>query len=436
MSAFEDSPMPIIASGRGCRLTDIDGKDYLDALSGLFVVQAGYGRAEIAAPASAQAEDLAYFPLWGYAHEPAIRLAERLANLAPGDINRVFLTVSGSESVETALKMARQYHRLRGQVGRYKVISRAVAYHGVSLGALSVTGVPQLRAPFEPLLEGFHKTPNTNPFRPPLPGLAGTDLTDYLISALEQTVVAEGPDTIAAIVMEPLQNAGGCFVPPPGYFQRVRELCDRYGILLVSDEVICAFGRLGHYFGCERYGYQPDIITTAKGITSGYTPLGAVLTSDRVMEPFLGEGEMFTHGLTFGGHPVSCAVALANLDVFERESLCDAVLKNERALRDALCGLMDMDLVGDVRGDGYFWAIEMVPGTPDRQFTAEQKRRLVRGIVTPELRAHGLIARADDRFDPVIQFAPPLIAGPEEFDEIADKVRRTLDKVDLAELLA
>lgn len=427
MGSYPALELPIIKSGNGCVLTDVDGRQYLDALSGLFVVQAGYGRGDIAQAGADQGAELAYFPLWSYGHEPAIRLAGRLAELAPGDLNRVFFTSSGSESVETALKMIRQYHRLRGDMGRYKVISRSIAYHGVTMGALSVTGVPQLRTPFEPLLEGFHKTPNTNPFRPIIPGLEGTDLTDYLLAAMEETIVAEGPQTVGAIILEPLQNAGGCFVPPPGYFQRVRALCDKYGILLVSDEVICAYGRLGHYFGCERYDYLPDIITTAKGLTSGYSPLGAVIATDRMIEPFLADGESFAHGLTFGGHPVSCAVALANLDVLEAEDLCGNVLRNQGSLQAALESLYDLDLVGDVRGDGYFWAIELVADkTTNAQFSTDEKRHLIRGLVVPALREQGLIARADDRFDPVIQFAPPLIAGENEFDQIASKVRQAL----------
>jgi adenosylmethionine-8-amino-7-oxononanoate aminotransferase len=421
-----DTPVNVIARGKGCTLWDINGHELLDGLSGLFTVQVGHGRADLAEAARAQAETLDYFPIWTYAHPPAIELAARLAQLAPGDLNRVFFTTGGSEAVESAWKLARQYFRAIGQSQRHKVIARRTAYHGTTLGALAITGVPGLRTPFEPLTPGTSHVANTNRRRHPL----GDDEKAFmlaLVDELEDRILFEGPDTVAAVFLEPVQNAGGCLVPPEGYFPSVRELCDRYGVLLVSDEVICAFGRLGTMFGCERYDYLPDIVTCAKGLTSGYSPLGAVLCRDFLAEPFLEHRASFAHGLTFGGHPVSCAVALANLDVFEREAVLDNVVSREAGFRDRLEALREVPIVGDVRGAGFFQALEMVPDqTSDVRFTSEQSEELLRGFLLPHFYAAGLIARADDRGDPVVQLAPPLIAGDAELDRIAEVLRDVL----------
>ena len=239
----------------------------------------------------------------------------------------------------------------------------------------------------------------------------------------------EGPSSVAAIFVEPVQNAGGCFPPPPGYFQRVREICDQYGVLLVSDEVICAFGRLGSWFGAERYGYVPDMITCAKGLTSGYSPLGALLVSDRIMEPFLTGEASFSHGFTFGGHPVSTAVALANLDLFEKEDLIGNANRRAADFRAVLEGLRDLPIVGDVRGDGYFYGIEMVKDKATKEsFDEAESERLLRGFLSPALYDAGLVCRADDRGDPVIQLAPPLVCEQEHFNFIGDVLRSVLSQ--------
>jgi adenosylmethionine-8-amino-7-oxononanoate aminotransferase len=414
-----DSPVNVIARGKGCNLWDARGHRLLDGLSGLFTVQVGHGRSDLAEAARIQAETLDYFPLWTYAHPPAIELAARLASLAPGDLDRVFFTSGGSEAVESAWKLARQYFRAVGQGQRHKVIARHTAYHGTTLGALAITGVPALRTPFEPLTPGASHVANTNRRRHPL----GDDEKAFMLALtdeIEERILFEGPDTVAAVFLEPVQNAGGCLVPPDGYFARVREICDRYGVLLVSDEVICAFGRLGTMFGCERYDYLPDIITCAKGLTSGYSPLGAVICREFLAEPFLAEKASFAHGITFGGHPVSCAVALANLDVFEAERVLDNVLDHEAGFRERLERLRDVPIVGDVRGAGYFQALEMVPDqSSDARFTADEREELLRGFLLPRFYEAGLIARADDRGDPVVQLAPPLVARDGELDELA-----------------
>ena len=427
LAAFGDADLPIIVRGENCHVWDQHGKRYLDALSGLFTVQVGHGRAELAEAARRQASTLAYFPLWSYGNEPAIELAARLASLAPGSLERVFFTTSGSEAIEAAWKLARQYFRAVGQPGRTKVISRNYAYHGTTLGALSITGIPALRTPFEPLVPGALKVQNTNRYR--CLDCAHLDAcTLRCADDIEQTIVMEGADTVAAVVLEPVQNTGGALVPPEGYFARVREICDRHGVLLVSDEVICAFGRLGHWFGSERYGYEPDIITFAKGVTSGYAPLGGMIASERLVEPFLHESSVFMHGMTFGGHPMAAAVALANLDVMGSEDLCGRVLANEDAFGAQLDRLRDLPIVGDIRGAGYFRQIELVADqATKRTFDAEECELLLRGVVSPGLYAAGLICRADDRADPVIVLAPPLTAGEEEFAFIADTLHVVLE---------
>jgi adenosylmethionine-8-amino-7-oxononanoate aminotransferase len=425
MGAYNDgAEIPIIVKGDGCYVWDEHGNKYLDGLSALFCVNIGHGRTEVAQAGADQAKELGFFTTWSYAHPPAIELAARLASIAPGDLNRVFFTSGGSESVETALKLARQYHRLRGNPNKHKVVAREIAYHGATLGALSATGITPLRQPFEPFTPGGCHVPNTNMYRLP-PGYGAENLAEAVAHRIE----FEGPDTVAAVIMEPVQNGGGCFTPPEGYFQRVREICDEYDVLMISDEVICAFGRLGYYFGAEKYGYEPDIITTAKGLTSSYAPMGAVIASDSVIEPFLEGTNSFAHGITWGGHPMCAAVAMANLDVFENEGLLDHVRENESSFRAMLESLRDIEIVGDVRGTGYFFALELVKDRDTKQsFSHEESESLLRGYLSGELFKRGLICRADDRGDPVIQLSPPLIAGPEHFEEMESILRPVLEE--------
>jgi adenosylmethionine-8-amino-7-oxononanoate aminotransferase len=414
--------IPIIVRGEGCYVYDEHGNRYLDGLSALFCVNIGHGRADIAQAGADQARELGFFTNWSYAHPPAIELAARVASLAPGDLNRVFFTSGGSEAVESALKLARQYFKLRGKPTKTKVVAREIAYHGTSLGALSATGITDLRQPFEPLTPGGVHVPNTNTYRLP-DGMP----VEQLVETIAERIEFEGPDTVAAVILEPVQNAGGCFTPPPGYFQRVREICDEYDVLLVSDEVICAWGRLGEWFGALRYDYRPDVITTAKGLTSAYAPMGAVIVSDRVAEPFMSGTHSFTHGFTFGGHPVCAAVALANLDALESEGVLDNVRAHQSDFRAMLDSLCDLPIVGDVRGAGYFHAIELVKDRETKEsFSDEESETLLRGFLSTELYRRGLICRADDRGDPVIQLSPPLIAGPEQFEEIEGILRPIL----------
>ncbi|MGE5290487.1 MAG: aspartate aminotransferase family protein [Micromonosporaceae bacterium] len=428
MSSYADSDVPVIVRGSGPYVFDQRGKRYLDGLSGLYVSQIGHGRKDVAEAAARQAAELAYFPLWSYAHPRAIELAQRLAERAPGDLDRVFFTTSGSEAVESAWKLAKQYFKAVGQPARYKVISRDIAYHGTSMGALAITGLSDIKIPFEPLPPGGVRVPNTNFYR--APEFVADDWAAFgrwAADEIERAILREGPESVAAVFLEPVQNSGGCFPPPPGYFRRVREICDAYGVLLVSDEVICAFGRLGYYFGSERYGYQPDIITFAKGVTSGYAPLGGMLASDRLMEPFTHGTATFLHGVTFAGHPVSTAVALANLEVFEKEALLENVRANEAAFRATLEKLGDLPIVGDVRGDGYFYGIELVKDKATKTtFDHGESERLLRGFLSQALFDAGLICRADDRGDPVVQLAPPLVCTQEHFDEMEQILRSVL----------
>lgn len=420
--------MPLIVKGEGHKIWDSHGREYIDGLAGLFVVQVGHGREELAEAAAKQARELAFFPLWSFAHPRAVELADRIAAMAPGDLNRVFFTTGGGEAVESAWKLAKQYYKLTGKPNKHKVISRAVAYHGTPQGALSITGIPPLKEMFEPLVPGAHKVPNTNFYR--RPDYLGDDekaFGRWAADRIAEAIEFEGPDTVAAVFLEPVQNAGGCFPPPPGYFERVREICDEYDVLLVSDEVICAFGRVGEMFGAAEFGYQPDIITCAKGMTSGYSPIGAMIASDRLFEPFKSGTTAYAHGYTFGGHPVSSAVALANLDIFEREGLTDHVQQNAPAFRSTLEKLLDIPIVGDVRGHGYFYGIELVKDRETKEtFNDAESERLLRGYLSGALWEAGLYCRADDRGDPVIQLAPPLIIGQTEFDDIEQRLRSVL----------
>ena len=411
--------------GEGCYVWDRAGNRYLDGLSGLFTVQVGHGRRELAAAASEQMSTLAYFPIWSYATEPALALAERLTGMAPGDLDRVFFTTGGSEAVDTAWKLARQYFKAVGQPDRTKVISRDLAYHGTTMGALSITGLPAIKEPFEPLVPGAVKVRHTSSFR------SGHDFdeewAEICARDIEDRILMEGPDTVAAVYLEPVQNTGGTLPPPPGYFARVREICDRHGVLLVSDEVICAFGRLGEWFGSDRFGYRPDMITFAKGVTSGYSPLGGVLVSDRLAQPFVEAHSTFLHGITFGGHPVSCAVAMANLDLMEHEDLLGNVSRRASGFQERLEGLLDLPIVGDVRGDGFLRTVELVrdPDTLET-FTDEECAWLLKGQISHRLFESGLMCRSDDRSDPMILLSPPLISGDDELDLIESVLRSVL----------
>ena len=419
MGGYADAEIPIIVRGDGCYLEDAHGRRYLDALAGLFAVQIGYSHGEeIGEAAAAQMRELPFYTNWSYAHPRAIELAAEVASLAPGDLNRVFFCSGGSEAVESAWKLARQYHAVRGE-RRWKAISRRIAYHGTTMGALSINGIAALRNPFEPLVPDVLHVRNTNRYHRP-PEESEEEFTAFLLEDLESTIEQAGPGTVAMVIMEPVQNAGGAFTPPEGYWAGVREICDRYGILLCADEVITGFGRVGSWFASERYDIRPDIVTSAKGLSSAYASIGAVIARDAVMEPFLEAQRMYTHGITFGGHPVQAAIALKNIEIMKRERIVEGVAEQQDAFRSTLAQLLDLPIAGDLRGTGYFYALELVKDKETRgSFSEEECETLLRSFLSHALFERGLICRADDRGDPVIQISPPLVAGQAEFDEIA-----------------
>ena len=418
MGGYAAAELPVIVRGEGCYLEDANGKRYLDALAGLFAVNIGYSYGdEIGQAAHEQMRELPFYTNWSSAHPRAIELAATVAELAPGDLTRVFFVSGGSEAIESAWKLARQYHTARGE-RRWKAISRNVAYHGTTMGALSINGIPALRTPFEPLVPSVAHARNTNRYHRP-PEETEEQFTRFLLDDLEHVIDAEGADTIAVVIMEPVQNAGGAFTPPAGYFRGVREICDRHGILLCADEVITGFGRIGHWFACEKYDVQPDLVTCAKGLSSAYASIGAVITTDKVMEPFLEEKSMFSHGITFGGHPVMCAIALKNIEIMKRDRIVDGVRENENMYRSTLEQLLELPIAGDLRGAGCFYALELVKDKETKEgFSDEESETLLRGFLSPQFFERGLICRSDDRGDPVVQISPPLIAGQAEFDEM------------------
>ena len=418
MGAYADHDVPVIVRGDGCYVYDEHGKRYLDGLAALFCVNAGHGRAELAEAAERQIKELAYYTNWSYAHPRAIELAAEIASVAPGDLNRVFFCSGGSEAVESAWKLAREYHAARGE-RRWKAIARRIAYHGTTMGALSINGIAALKTPFEPLVPDTLHVHNTNRYHRP-PEETEAEFTAFLLEDLASMIEHAGPDTVAMVIMEPVQNAGGAFTPPEGYWAGVREICDRHGILLCADEVITGFGRVGAWFASERYDIRPDLITSAKGLSSAHASIGAVIATDRVMEPFLEGTAMYTHGITFGGHPVQAAIALKNIEIMRRERLVEHVAAEQDPFRTTLAQLLELPIVGDLRGTGFFYALELVKDKETREtFSEEECESLLRGFLSPRLFEAGLICRADDRGDPVVQISPPLVAEQAQFDEIA-----------------
>jgi adenosylmethionine-8-amino-7-oxononanoate aminotransferase len=428
MSAYSESEIPIIERGEGCHVFDLEGRRYIDGLSGLYCVNLGHSYGDrIGDAAAAQMRRLPYTSNWTVAHPPGIELAARLAELSPPGLDRAFFTSGGAESVESAWKLAVQWHAANGEPGRRKVIARQDAYHGVTTGALAITGIEECRAPFEPLGIPVVHVSNTSAYRHPQGDDEGRMLT-ALLDEIEDLIEAEGAETIAMLIAEPVQNAGGSIVPPPGYWQGLRAICDRHGILLCADDVICAFGRIGHWFGIERFDCVPDLILFAKGLTGAHFAMGGMLISDRVAAPFLDGRSDYLHGYTFGGHPVGAAVALATIETIESEGVLENVRANEPVAAAALDGLRDIPIVGDVRGAGHFWGIELVRDQETREsFDGPAADWLLKDVLSEELWNRGLICRLDDRSEPVVQIAPPLVASPELIEEIVAILRAGLE---------
>ena len=421
--------IPMITKASGHHFWDANGKKYFDGIASLFTVNAGHGREKLAEAAAKQMKQLDYFPIWSHVHPTAAELAERVLSYAPKSLNRVFFTTGGGEANETAWKLAKQYFKLTGKPGKHKVLTRAVAYHGTSHGALSLTGIPAMKKQFEPLVPSTFRVPNTNWYRNEENFDDEEAFAIWAANRVEEMILFEDPDTVAAFFMEPVQNSGGCFTAPKIYYRLVREICDKYDVILVADETIDGFGRIGTMFASEFYDFEPDMLVCAKGITSGYAPLGALMMNERFFEPFKHGTTLFPHGYTFAGHPVSCAVALANLDIFDEEDLVGNVARNAPAFRATLDKLRDLPIVGDVRGEGYFWAIELVKDKHTKEtFNDIESEKLLRGILSHRMFEEGLYCRSDDRGDPVVQLAPPLTIGQAEFDEIEQILRGCLDE--------
>ena len=427
MARLRTRDVPMLVRGEGCYVFDEHGAAKIDGLSGLYCTNIGHSfGAELGQAAYDQMVELPYTTNWTTAHPRSVELAAKIADLAPAGLSRSFFVSSGSEAVESAWKLARQFHAANGEPQRRKAISRRIAYHGTTLGALSFTGIPSSRAPYEPLGVPTAFVSNTNRFRHPL----GDDEDAFcaaLLEEVERTIEFETPESIAMLIAEPVQNAGGSIVPPRGYWAGLRKLCDRHGILLCSDEVICAWGRLGSWFGAARLDYVPDLLTFAKGVTSAHVPLGGVIISDRVAEVFLDGRALYAHGATFGGHPVAAAVALKNIEIMERERVLENVQHNEPWLGEQLGALLELPIVGDVRGMGHFWALELVRDKETAQsFTPDEQAWLLRDFLSERLYERGLLCRLDDRGDPVVQLAPPLVADSELLGKIVDILGTTL----------
>ncbi|WP_449283850.1 aspartate aminotransferase family protein [Leucobacter sp.] len=431
-SKYRDDELPVFVRGEHCSVFDESGRRFFDGLAGLFCVQLGYTHgAEVGDAVREQLAALPYQTTWSVTHPPAALLAQKIAQLAPGDLNRVFFASGGGESNEAAIKLARQYQQTIGQGSRHKFIARRVAYHGTSFGAMSLNGMTAVRSMFEPLMSGVRHTHNTKRYRRP-EGETPEQTTAFLLGELESLIVQEGPDTIAAIIMEPLQNAGGSLKPPtPEYFAGVRALCDKHGILMIADEVITGFGRLGRWFGSQHYDFQPDMIVFAKGIASAYMPLGGVIASDRIIETVLdGPVGMFNHALTYGGHPVACAAALKNLEIMEREGVVENVAELSPYLEERLTGVArkHAKIVGDFRGDGFHRSFELVTDHVAKRWEAEpiSAGDFVGRYLNPALAEVGLICRVaiDAEGNPLVQVSPPLVMTRDDIDELADLLDR------------
>lgn len=424
MGEYTQAGSKMIVSGRGCDVVDHRGRHFIDGLSGLFCTNLGHGfGAEVGAAAQAQLAELPFTPTWYLAHPSVARLADKLTSLAsPLGMERVFFTNSGSEAVESAWKLIRQWHAANGQPQRTKAIARRLAYHGTTLGALSFTGLTDCRTPFEPLAVNTTFVSNTNAYRHPQ-GHDPIALTAALLAEVEDAITFAGPDQVAMLIAEPVQNSGGAFVPPPGYWAGLRDLCDRYGIILVADETITAFGRVGEWFASSLFDGRPDIITFAKGATAGHAPLGGMLMTSRMAAPFVTGGETYMHGLTYGGHPLTTAIALKAIEIYEREGVLDNVRALEPRFRAGLEELRRIPLVGDVRGMGFFWALELVKDRETRElFASDEADWLLRTELSAHMDELGLLCRLDDRGEPVIQLSPPLVADERTLDRIVDIV--------------
>jgi adenosylmethionine-8-amino-7-oxononanoate aminotransferase len=414
---FESDHLRVFDRGDGARLYDIHGREYLDGIAGLWVVNAGHGRREIADAYAEQAARLGYASSMTYTTTPAVRLAEKLAEITPGDLSRVFFVSGGSEAVETAMKIAKQVQAMRGFPKRYKIIARRRSYHGMTHGAMSLTA-SRNETWFGPFMYGVYHVPHPDRYRSDF-GLEGEEADLMAARYVEQEIVNQGPESVAAVIGEPVSTAAGVHVPSPKYWQTLREICDRHGVLLIADEVINGFGRSGTMFATEQFGFVPDIMTMAKGLSSGYAPIAAAIVREPIFDVFKENREaIMGHLITFGGHPAACAAALKNLEIFEREDLVGQSAEKGQYLKARLEELRAHPTVGDVRGLGLMCAIDLVKNKATRESWAKGSPFTARlGELTLDM---GFITRVWD----VMHFAPPLVATEAEIDrmvEIADE---------------
>jgi len=417
--------MLIFTKGDGCYLTDISGRTYLDALSGgAFVTNIGHGRKEVAEAYAAQAAELAYVTPYNFAAPPTIALADKIAELAPGDLNRTFFTSGGSEAVETALKIARQYHWLNGEPKRSKVISRRGSYHGATYYGMSISGASHdfNSKIFEPLAPGCIQVPWHNCYRCEY-RLTYPSCDLLCAHMLERAIVHEGPETVAAIIAEPVPAAATIHIPPAEYLPMLRRIADKYGILLILDEVINGFGRTGKMFASEHWNVLPDIMTVAKGITSGYAPMGAAIASSKIVAKFsaaAGRESGLNHVFSFGGHAAAAAAALKNIEIIEREKLVENATAMGAYLLEGLSQLRKHPIVGDVRGLGLLAAVELVKSKDTRAPFPPEDQMPAR--ITAHLRELGVLARTYQ----VVEFGPPLTVTRKEIEMIVDAMEKTI----------
>jgi putrescine---pyruvate transaminase len=422
----DDHKQPlVVVEGRGAMLRDAEGREYIDGLSGLWNVNVGHGRAELAEAAAAQMRRIAFASAYiGATNEPAVRLAEKIVGHAYGNTAAAYFTTAGAESNESAFKFARYYWKIKDKPEKTKIISRIHAYHGVTLAAMSATGMAAYRNMFGPLVPGFIQVAAPYPYRwagNEEPGVGAAD-------AVEQAILAEGPDTVAAVIAEPVMGAGGVIVPPPSYFPRLREICDRHDVLLIADEVITGFGRTGGWFALGRWGVEPDLVSFAKGVTSGYLPLGGVLASKRVHEAIESApaDRRFMHAATYSGHPVCCAVGLRNVEIIESEGLVERAAEMGKRLLARLEELRDLASVGDVRGLGMMCGVELVTDRSTKAPALGLGARLTREALNRGLLLRVRPGSADPRVGDTICLAPPLMTPPEVLDRIPQILRQAI----------
>jgi adenosylmethionine-8-amino-7-oxononanoate aminotransferase len=420
----EKKGMRVFERGEGARLYDVDGREFIDGISGLWVVNAGHGRREIGEAMAEQAAKLAYVSAASYTTVPAVALAEVVADLLPGDLNRLFFCSGGSEAVESAIKIAKQVQSMRGFPKRYKIIARRGSYHGMTYGAMSLTSMRNEQY-FGPFMPGVYHAPSPNNYRPQFPGLEGEADDIACANAVEAEIEYQGPDTVAAVVAEPISTANGIQVPSPKYWQRLREICDKHGVLLIADEVINGWGRTGKYFAIEHFGIVPDMMTMAKGLSSGYAPIAAVAVRDAVFEGFKEKSDVsLGHLLTFGGHAVASVAALTNIDIFKRENLVQQSAEKGEYLKKQLEELRSHPTVGDVRGIGLMCGLEIVKNKESKEKFGREHDFTKR--VTEMVNENGMLTRVWD----IIHFAPPFVVTTDEIDRMVTVTDEALTKAE------